>query len=244
MPRSSSCAAPRRGLRRRRRPASRRRPPSGAGRAASFRRRTGAMLYVPEGCAHGYLTLDRRCRADVLHVGLYAPDSARGVRFDDPAFSIDWPRPVTTISSQDAAWPDFTDETPHDHRRHRTSEAARRRGIRSASAIVAAGYMGRGIALQILTAIPGHAPRRDRESRTWTRPSAPIARPASSESRPVASPAELESAIAAGDYAVTDDPTVALPRARHRGGHRDDRRRRVRRAGRARSARATASTSS
>ena len=54
------------------------------------------------------------------------------------------------------------------------------------------------------------------------------------ELRSVSSPAELESAIAAGAYAVTRRPDGALPRGRHRGDHRDDRRRRVRRAGRAR----------
>lgn len=67
----------------------------------------GRMLYVPEGCAHGYLTLTDDTELMYFTTEPYAPDAARGVRHDDPAFSITWPRPVTTISSQDAGWPDF-----------------------------------------------------------------------------------------------------------------------------------------
>jgi dTDP-4-dehydrorhamnose 3,5-epimerase len=67
----------------------------------------GRMLYVPEGCAHGYLTLTDDAELTYFTSVAYAPDAARGVRHDDPAFSIAWPRGVTTISSQDAAWPDF-----------------------------------------------------------------------------------------------------------------------------------------
>ena len=67
----------------------------------------GRMLYVPEGCAHGYLTLRDDTELTYFTSAPYAPDAARGVRHDDPAFSIAWPRTVTTISSQDAGWPDF-----------------------------------------------------------------------------------------------------------------------------------------
>ncbi len=67
----------------------------------------GRMLYVPEGCAHGYLTLTDDAELTYFTSASYGPDAAGGVRHDDPAFSITWPRPVTTISSQDAGWPDF-----------------------------------------------------------------------------------------------------------------------------------------
>ncbi len=67
----------------------------------------GRMLYIPEGCAHGYLTLTDDAELLYFTSRRYAPDAARGVRFDDPQFSIEWPRPVTTISPADAAWPDF-----------------------------------------------------------------------------------------------------------------------------------------
>jgi dTDP-4-dehydrorhamnose 3,5-epimerase len=67
----------------------------------------GRMLYVPEGCAHGYLTLTDDAELMYFTSVPYAPDAARGVRHDDPAFSIAWPAPVRTISSADAGWPDF-----------------------------------------------------------------------------------------------------------------------------------------
>lgn len=68
---------------------------------------SGRMLYVPEGCAHGYLTLTDDAELMYFTSRPYAPDAARGVRYDDPAFSIDWPAPVSTISPADASWPDF-----------------------------------------------------------------------------------------------------------------------------------------
>ena len=37
------------------------------------------------------------------------PGTARGARFDDPAFGIEWPQPVTVISERDASWPDYQD---------------------------------------------------------------------------------------------------------------------------------------
>jgi dTDP-4-dehydrorhamnose 3,5-epimerase len=65
------------------------------------------MLYIPDGCAHGYLTLTDDTELMYFTSEQYAPDSARGVRYNDPAFSIEWPAPVSTISPADAAWPDF-----------------------------------------------------------------------------------------------------------------------------------------
>lgn len=67
----------------------------------------GQALYIPRGCAHGFLTL-----ADdtVVHYQMgaeYAPASARGVRWNDPAFSISWPFAPLRISDRDAAFPDF-----------------------------------------------------------------------------------------------------------------------------------------
>ncbi|MGH7129706.1 MAG: dTDP-4-dehydrorhamnose 3,5-epimerase family protein, partial [Planctomycetaceae bacterium] len=67
----------------------------------------GRMLYVPEGCAHGYLTLTDDAEVMYFTSETYAPGAARGVRYDDPAFSIEWPAPVAVISAADAAWPDF-----------------------------------------------------------------------------------------------------------------------------------------
>ena len=68
----------------------------------------GAMLYVPEGCAHGYLTLSDDTEVTYFASTFYAPGSARGVRFDDPAFGIEWPAPALVVSDQDRQWPDFS----------------------------------------------------------------------------------------------------------------------------------------
>jgi dTDP-4-dehydrorhamnose 3,5-epimerase len=65
-------------------------------------------LYVPEGCATGYLTLTDVAEIYYHTSAFYAPDTASGVRFDDPAFGIDWPAPVTVISPADRSWPDFS----------------------------------------------------------------------------------------------------------------------------------------
>lgn len=68
----------------------------------------GRMLYVPERCAHGFLTLEDDTVAVYDASVPYAPASVRGVRFDDPAIGIDWPIDVTVISEQDRRWPLLT----------------------------------------------------------------------------------------------------------------------------------------
>ena len=68
---------------------------------------SGRMLYIPEGCAHGYLTLAPITDLVYQTSVSYAPNSARGVRYDDPAFGIVWPEPARVISQQDLSWPDF-----------------------------------------------------------------------------------------------------------------------------------------
>lgn len=67
----------------------------------------GSMLWIPEGCAHGYQTLEDHTDLFYLTSRAYAPEHATGVRHDDPAFGIDWPRPVSVISDADRAWGDF-----------------------------------------------------------------------------------------------------------------------------------------
>lgn len=63
------------------------------------------MLYVPEGFAHGFQTLRDDTEVVYQMSEFYAPEAARGIRFDDPAFAIRWPLPVASISSRDADWP-------------------------------------------------------------------------------------------------------------------------------------------
>ena len=65
----------------------------------------GRMLYVPEGCAHGFQSLEDNSEVLYLTSAFYAPESCRGVRFDDPAFGIQWPLTATSISVQDRNWP-------------------------------------------------------------------------------------------------------------------------------------------
>ena len=64
-------------------------------------------LYVPEGCAHGYLTREPDSEVEYLTSHAYVPAAARGVRFDDPAFGIDWPGEPEEISAADRNWPAF-----------------------------------------------------------------------------------------------------------------------------------------
>lgn len=65
------------------------------------------MLYVPEGFAHGYETLTDDAEMCYHTSQFYAAASARGVRYDDPAFGIAWPLPVAVISDADRRWADF-----------------------------------------------------------------------------------------------------------------------------------------
>jgi dTDP-4-dehydrorhamnose 3,5-epimerase len=67
------------------------------------------QLYVPEGFAHGFQTLCDGTEVGYLISALYEPQAADGVRYDDPAFAIDWPLPVRVISEKDRSWPDFLD---------------------------------------------------------------------------------------------------------------------------------------
>lgn len=62
-------------------------------------------LYVPAGCAHGYLTLTDNAEIRYLTSTFYAPEAARGARYDDPSFAIDWPADVTLMSDNDRNWP-------------------------------------------------------------------------------------------------------------------------------------------
>ena len=65
------------------------------------------QLYIPEGCAHGFQTLTDDAEVNYLISNEYAPQAARGARYDDPAFAIQWPAPVSMISDKDAGWPDW-----------------------------------------------------------------------------------------------------------------------------------------
>ncbi len=65
------------------------------------------MLYVPEGFAHGFQTLADETEVCYQMSEFYAPSSARGFRWNDPMFGIEWPEPVRVISERDRSYPDF-----------------------------------------------------------------------------------------------------------------------------------------
>jgi dTDP-4-dehydrorhamnose 3,5-epimerase len=65
-------------------------------------------LYIPEGFAHGFLTLQDHSEVFYQMSAFYEPSAARGVRFNDPAFGIQWPLPVAVISRRDQTYPDFS----------------------------------------------------------------------------------------------------------------------------------------
>lgn len=63
------------------------------------------MLYIPPGCAHGFQTLTDEAEVFYQIADPYQPESARGLRYDDPALAIEWPLPVSVISQKDCNWP-------------------------------------------------------------------------------------------------------------------------------------------
>jgi dTDP-4-dehydrorhamnose 3,5-epimerase len=79
----------------------------GAHEAVVLTARNRRMLYVPEGCAHGFLTLEDDTEVAYQMSEFYAPGAARGVRWDDPAFAIRWPDDVRVIAERDRTYPDI-----------------------------------------------------------------------------------------------------------------------------------------
>jgi dTDP-4-dehydrorhamnose 3,5-epimerase len=65
------------------------------------------MLYIPEGFAHGFQTLTDNTEIFYQMSQFYSPEHASGVRWNDPAFGIDWPADERTILDRDLNYPDF-----------------------------------------------------------------------------------------------------------------------------------------
>ncbi|HPE47204.1 MAG TPA: dTDP-4-dehydrorhamnose 3,5-epimerase [Hyphomonas sp.] len=65
------------------------------------------MLFVPKGFAHGFQTLTDDVEVSYLSSYRYTPSAEGGVRWNDPAFGINWPHAPTEMSDKDAALPDF-----------------------------------------------------------------------------------------------------------------------------------------
>ena len=70
------------------------------------------QLYVPKGFAHGFQTLEDDTEVFYQMSAFYAPGHGRGYRYDDPAFDIPWPLPVTKISEKDLALPKLSEVPP------------------------------------------------------------------------------------------------------------------------------------
>lgn len=78
-------------------------------------------LYIAPGLAHGFQTLQDDTRVTYLMTDHFQPERSAGVRYDDPAFGIDWPLAVSVISDRDRDYPNF-DREGH-IRRFRTERA-------------------------------------------------------------------------------------------------------------------------
>jgi dTDP-4-dehydrorhamnose 3,5-epimerase len=65
------------------------------------------LLYIPEGVAHGFQSIEDGTEVSYLMTEMYHPDLARGVRWNDPAFAIHWPIADRIVSARDAGYPDF-----------------------------------------------------------------------------------------------------------------------------------------
>jgi len=65
------------------------------------------MIYIPEGFAHGFLTLADHTEVFYQMSEFFAPECARGVRWDDPVFAIEWPSAPAIVSARDRSYPDF-----------------------------------------------------------------------------------------------------------------------------------------
>ena len=64
-------------------------------------------IYIPKQFAHGFLTVQDKSEVSYHMSEFYAPASARGFRWDDPAFGIQWPDVISVISEKDRSWPVF-----------------------------------------------------------------------------------------------------------------------------------------
>jgi dTDP-4-dehydrorhamnose 3,5-epimerase len=65
------------------------------------------MVYIPEGFAHGFITLEDDSEVFYQMSEFYSPQHAAGFRWNDPFFSIQWPLEAAVISERDKTYPDF-----------------------------------------------------------------------------------------------------------------------------------------
>lgn len=67
-------------------------------------------LWVPEGCAHGFQSLEDHCELIYFNTRRYCPEAERGLHPEDPRLGIRWPMPIVELSTRDARFPFLTEE--------------------------------------------------------------------------------------------------------------------------------------
>jgi len=72
-----------------------------------LREGVGRSIYIPTGCAHGFLVLEHHTAIEYVISAPYAPDDARGIRWDDPAIAIEWPFAPDIVSERDGSFNDL-----------------------------------------------------------------------------------------------------------------------------------------
>jgi len=82
-------------------------PTYGRWEIVELSRGNGRAVFVPEGCAHGFQTLEDDTDLLYLISEFYDPELQRGVRWDDPGLEIEWPEEPTVMSERDRDFPDF-----------------------------------------------------------------------------------------------------------------------------------------
>jgi len=80
-------------------------PTHGRWEALEITTKSRRMVYVPKGCAHGFMTLSDSTEVAYQMSGNYAPTHARGIRWDDPTLAVTWPIAPTLISTRDRSHP-------------------------------------------------------------------------------------------------------------------------------------------
>lgn len=65
----------------------------------------GRALYIPKGCAHGFISLKDNSQLIYFITSAYSPADERGYRWNDPAFAIEWPMEPVIVSAKDSNWP-------------------------------------------------------------------------------------------------------------------------------------------
>ena len=135
------------------------------------------MLYIPAGIAHGYITLTDDTEAYYHASTPWAPSAERGVRWNDPAFAIEWPFPPTVISAKDEAWPLLTLDRLREDLAHRgcPGDRARSRGAVHHTPAWQRRRAARGTRPSISRSGAASRPVIARRSRTWACAPLPVA---------------------------------------------------------------------